>query len=357
MNLSHQRLANQHISTPTFQTAAEVVSWLGAVQSQDYGGGKWAVALRTAGLDDDAIEQACNNGDILRTHVLRPTWHFVTPADIRWMLELTAPRIQASSRSYYRLQGLDTATFKKCNTIIAKSLRNGNHLTRQELAAILTKAGIPAEENLRAGFIMGYAELEGIICSGARRGKQATYALLAERAPNAKSLTRDQALRELMQRYYTAHGPATLADCVWWSGLTLGDVKRGITLCDTLLTSETINGTTYWFAEKMLVPKNTARNSYLLPNYDEYIVGYTDRSAILETNDPGKLDSRGNVLFNNTIIHDGKVIGTWKRTLKKNSVVLELNPFTPLTEQQTKSITTAAKRYSDYLGLKLEMAH
>lgn len=353
LDLAHRRLANQHLSAPTFQKPEDVVAWLGAVQSQDYGGGKWAVALRTNDVTDAEMDKACDDGTILRTHVLRPTWHFVTPADIRWMLELTAPRIHALSAYNYRQVELDAAVFKTSNAIIVKTLREGSHCTREELAAALTRAGVPAQNNLRATHLVLYAELEGIICNGARRGKQHTYALLAERAPRAKSLPRDEALYELTKRYFTAHGPATKADYVWWSGLTATDAKKGIASCDALLHHEIINGETYYFVQAAPAPKNVQTISYLLPNYDEYIVGYTDRSAILDAVEQNKLDARGNVLFNNTIVNNGKVIGTWKRTLKKTSVALELNPFAPLTDTQTKSITAAAQRYGAFLGLQI----
>ena len=177
LNITGLRLANQRLSASSFRSPVEVVSWLGAVQAQDYAGAKWALSLRANGISDAQIEQACTDGSILRTHLLRPTWHFVAPDDIRWMLKLTAPRVHAASAFMYRQSGLDKAIFKKSNTIIEKSLRGGRQLTRTELASALDQAGIPAE-GFHLGYLMMYAELEGIICSGARRGKQFTYALL-----------------------------------------------------------------------------------------------------------------------------------------------------------------------------------
>src|SRR5688572_10872776 len=223
-----QRLHNQHISQVGFRQPAEVVGWLGAVQAQDYAAAKWALALRAPGLTDADVDRALADGSILRTHVLRPTWHFVLPDDIRWMLALTAPRINALSAYYYRQMGLDDATFARSNDVLAKALQGGQQRTREELAAVLHQAGIYNGELLAFTYLMIRAELDGVVCSGARRGKQFTYALLDERAPQARQLTRDEALAELARRYFSGHGPATLADFVWWSGLTVTDARSGL---------------------------------------------------------------------------------------------------------------------------------
>lgn len=353
--LLSQRLTNQHISTPAFDTPEQVVQWLGAVQSQDYYAAKWALALRTKNCTDDTIEAALTDGRILRTHIFRATWHFVLPADIHWMLELTAPRISASFAGYYRKVGLDAPLFKKANAAITKALEGGKHMTRAELHTALEREGIDTKGFLRSTYII-QAELDGIICSGARRDKQFTYALLEERAPKPKKLERDEALYELTRRYFTGHGPAAVRDYVWWSGLTTADAKKGIALCAEQLTQETLNGETYWRSSNGGPAKMPRRTAYLLPNFDEYIVGYTERTAILDAVEQNKLDARGNVLFNHTVVLEGKVVGTWKRTLKKSSVALELNLFQPLTGAQTKTVMAAVKRYGTFLGLDIVMA-
>src|SRR4051812_34415361 len=204
--ICRRRLAGQFLTTPGPETGAEVVRALGAVQAQDYAGAKWAVAQRTTGRSDAEIERELETGRILRTHVMRPTWHFVTPADIRWLIELTAGRVKAINASYHRQLGLDAATVARSNEVIAKSLQGGRFLTRAELGKALEQAGIDTA-GLRVGFLTGAAELDAIICSGPRLGKQFTYALLEERAPQAKSLPREQALAELARRYFTSHGP------------------------------------------------------------------------------------------------------------------------------------------------------
>ena len=211
LDIAHQRLHNQLIARRTFEKPGDVVQWLGAVQAQDYAAAKWAVGLRSQGATDDDIEQAFAGGAILRTHVMRPTWHFVAPADIRWMLTLTAPRVNAINAFYYRKLELDDSLFMRSNAALAKALQGGKQLTRPELVSVLQQAGIATHDLLRFTYIMLRAELDGIVCSGARRGKQFTYALLDERAPQARMLDHDEALAEFARRYFTGHGTCHLA--------------------------------------------------------------------------------------------------------------------------------------------------
>ena len=291
MNIAHQKLLNQHIAVQTFQKPDDVVRWLGAVQAQDYVAAKWAVAQRTKGIVDSAVDQAFNKGDILRTHVMRPTWHFVAPEDIRWLLALTAPRVHAANAYQYRRLELDKTIFKRRNAALTKALRGGQQLTRVELASVLQQAGIEANDLLRLTYLILSAELDEVICSGARHGKQFTYALLDERVSAAKSLSRAEALAELTRRYFTGHGPASEEDFVWWSGMTRADVRSGIEMVKPQLEHDVVNGQTYWFAASMTTAKVSRQAAYLLPNYDEYIVGYTDRSAIFNSSHADKLDA------------------------------------------------------------------
>ncbi len=348
--IAHQRLLNQHIAGTPFKTPGEAVRWLGAVQSQDYDAAKWAVGLRALGTTGADVEQAISSGAILRTHVLRPTWHFVTPEDIRWMLELTAPRVNAASAYYYRKLELNESLFQRSNAVLEKALQGGKQLTRVELLAALQQAGINTE-SLRAAYLVMRAELDGVICSGARRGKHSTYALLAERAPQARKLARDESLAELTRRYFTGHGPATVQDFVWWSGLTTADAKVGLELAKAHLAQEMIEGTIYWFAASLPQTQDLASSAYLLPNYDEYIVGYAERGAIFDAANADKLDARGNVLFQHTMLYNGRVVGTWKRTLQKKQTLLEASPFAALSEDEHQAFLRAAARFSHFIKL------
>jgi len=356
IDIVRQRLHNQKLSKTAFKQPDQVVGWLGVVQAQDYAGAKWAVAQRTKGLIDAAMDQALANGAILRTHVLRPTWHFVTPTDIRWMLALTAPRINALSATYYRQLELDNALFKRSSALLIKALQGGKQLTRAELTSVLKKNGIASDSLLRFTYLIIHAELDEVICSGGRRGKQFTYALLDERVPPVKTLQRDEALAELAKRYFRSHGPATLKDYTWWSGLSPQDARDGLEMIKSQLDYEVINDHTYWFIESRPVIKEKDPTAYLLPNYDEYTVAYTDRSAIYDTQHNSKLDSRGNFLFNHVIVINGQVAGTWKRTINKSSVVVELNPFRSLTKAEKQAVDSATDQYGAFLNLPIKLA-
>src|SRR5205085_9873252 len=175
-DLLRHRLHNQQLTRSKFTDPAAMVAWLGAVQSQDYFGAKWALAQRLPGATDASLDRAFNEGAILRTHVLRPTWHFVAPADIRWLLALTGPRVLAISAPYFRANGLDAAVFKRTHPVITTALQGGKFLMRSELAAALKEAGL-GQSGLGLTYAVIEAELTGLICSGPRRGKQFTYAL------------------------------------------------------------------------------------------------------------------------------------------------------------------------------------
>ena len=373
LDIAQRRLHNQHITRRTLETPQDLVEWLGAVQAQDFAAAKWALGLRLPGtypsrqrrcastavqsggtseedVRDDDIEQAFADGAILRTHVMRPTWHFVSPADIRWLLALTAPRVHQAMTYYNRKLELDDAVFRCTNSVLENALQGGKQLTRDELASALQQAGIAIDGEQRVTHIMMQAELDGIICSGARRGKQFTYALLAERAPQARTLARDEALAKLTLRYFMSHGPATVQDFVWWSGLTAADARAGLAMVTSHLLRETINGQTYWFSPSSPPEQNLSQEAYLLPNYDEYTVGYTDRSTIFDSLHTNKLDSRGGLLTN-TMVLDGQVIGTWKRTFKKNTVVIEANTFVSLSDTGTRAFAASASIYGAFLRM------
>jgi hypothetical protein len=348
-NIVLHRLYNQRLEGNKFKTPSEVVARMGAVQGQEYPYAKWALGLRTENATDDLVEQAFNSGAILRTHVMRPTWHFVTPADIRWMLELTAPRVRAVMRYAYRQLEIDDALCRRSNAAIVKALRGGKQLTREELRDRLQKAGVAVESASRMGFLMMRAELDGIVCSGPRRAKQFTYMLLDERAPNAKTLRRDEALVELTRRYFSSHGPATLKDFAWWSGLTVADAKTGLAELGSQFIHEVISGQTYWFSASQSEVKDTPFTAHLLPVLDEHIVAYRDPSLIY---DPAFAKQAKNRNFVSTIAMDGQIVGEWKPVFKKDAVEIVAHPFTKFTPAQKRALDTAAHRYSEFLGLR-----
>ncbi|MGH2350631.1 MAG: winged helix DNA-binding domain-containing protein [Chloroflexota bacterium] len=309
-DIAHWRMRNLGLSEPPFEAPEAVVRWLGAVQSQDYSPAKWSVAERTRGVSDTAMDQAFADGAILRTHVLRPTWHFVLPADIRWMLELTAPRVQALNAYHYRRLELDDTVLEQCNALLVSVLRGGNQLTRKALAAVLEGAGI-VTSGFRLAYILMNSELHGIICSGALNGKQHTYALLDERAPPAKRLTHEKALAELTLRYFSSHGPATAKDFRWWSSLAAAEVKTGLEMVASQLMHEVIDGVTYWFSTTPPSSKAASPTVHLLQGYDEYIVGYSESKYVLDVSGATRSQPQDKAVFNHVVILDGQVAGHW----------------------------------------------
>jgi hypothetical protein len=273
-DLLRQRLYNQHVAGRPLATPEEVVASLGAVQSQVFTNAKWAVGQRAKHCTDAAVQEAFDSGRILRTHVLRPTWHFVLAEDIRWMQRLTAPRVHAFSAYVNRQCELDGKIFARAHAVLEKALEGGKQLTRAELAAALHRSGIVAK-TLRLACIVMHAELECVVCSGALGGKQHTYALLDERAPNALSFDRDEALAELTRRFFTSHAPATLKQYVWWSSLSVADAKAGLAMIRQDLERSVLDGTT-WFGLAGRAPRRARPTAYFIPEYDEVLLGYRD---------------------------------------------------------------------------------
>lgn len=351
-----QRLQQQRLIQTELTTPAGVVAWLGAVQAQDYAGAKWAIAQRIPQgneVTDARIEEALNKGEILRTHLLRPTWHFVTPADIRWILRLTAPRVHALSAPYYRQVGLDAETLARSHTVITQALQGGKHLTREELAEPLHEAGINTKGALRYPYLLMHAELEGLICSGARKGKHHTYALLEERVAPVPALTREEALAALTRRYFTTRGPVTVKDYVRWSGLTVADAKAGIEMVQSALDHEVISGQGYWWSADLSMPDINSPVVHWLPNYDEYLYGYTDGFSAIEGQ---TLEAAFDRNFTNGIVVNGKIVGVWRKMVKAHTITLESKFITPLTPDETDAVTAAAHRFGAFLGLTVVFA-
>jgi hypothetical protein len=341
------RLRNQRLVGPGLDTPAAVVGWLGAVQSQDYGGAKWALGQRMKRASDAAIERAFDAGEILRTHVLRPTWHFVLPSDIRSLLELTAPRVKAAMRYYDRQLELDDASFARCHEAIRGGLKGERHLTRNELGRVLFEAGIEAQGQ-RLGHIMMRAELDAVICSGPRRGKQFTYALMDERVPASPTFAREDALAELTRRYFMSHGPALAQDFAWWSGLTISDANQGLELARESLSELTVESRTYWYAGSARPPKVTRPILHLLPNYDEHLVAYKERSAAFDRERVASLGRRENVLANHLITLNGQVVGGWRREGSKPGAAIETTLIAKLNAAERKALQAAEARLTKF---------
>lgn len=355
--ITQKRLANQGLAGTPYNTPKEIVGWLGAVQGQDYAMAKWALGARLPGMTEEEIEEGLNGGEIIRTHILRPTWHLVCADDIRWMLELSAPRVKAAVAPVLRRLELDDALLRRAYRIIERGLSGGRHLTRAELMRKLEASGINTDD-LRPAHIMFAAELEGLVCSGRRRGNSLTYALLDERVPQtAPGLTRDEALVRLALRYFTSHGPATPHDFSWWSGLTVTDTRRALEMIGSGLETAIVDGVSYWFppsAPERKAKKKLRRRVHLLPAFDEYMVSYKDRSAALDPEHNGTVIT-GNGIFRPIIVAEGKVTGVWKRTPGKRGAVLEASFFDPADAMTNEELAEVARPYGEYLGTGVEV--
>ncbi len=348
------RMGSQLITRRTLSAPAEVVAWLGAVQAQDYEAAKWAVGLRLPDnvADDEMIESAISEGSILRTHIFRGTWHLVSPSDIRWMLKLVAPRQITRLETRHRQLGLDANVFRRSNDAFSEALRDGSHLTRDEMADTLKRAGI-SEAASRLSHLLMRAELDSLICSGARRGKQATYALLDFRAPGLRApYDRLEGLAEIARRYFRSRGPATLGDFAWWTGLNTADARAGLQAVQSTLVSEVVDGKSYWLSIDSQTPGHSA---FLLPAFDEYLVAYRNRDAVLDPEYKHRINSGGGML-RPCIIVDGIVIGIWRRSLARGSVSIDLDMFEPATARVSRVVEAAARRYGEFLGLRTNIA-
>ena len=341
--------------SPPSASPQEIVARLGAVQAQDYGAAKWGVGLRGRGLVEADVERAFNAGEIVRTHILRPTWHFVAAGDLRWLLQLTAPRVHLVNGWYYRQAGIDRGVIRRSTALIEAALRDGNYRTRTELGSTLRRGRIDTSNGTRLGYLLMRAELDGLICSGPLRGKQHTYALVEERVPRASTLRRDEALHELARRYVSTRGPATPHDFAWFSGLTVADARRAFESLGPGFETIRIDGREYR-AEPAARPRPAAsRAAHLLPNYDEYFIGYRDRGAFLERLRSEEAPMPTPALERHVIALGGQLVGGWKRTLSRASVTVELAVVARLQRQEHQSIARAVSAYGEFLQRPVEV--
>ena len=347
-----QRLVNQRIDGEKLEKPEEVVSWLGAIQAQDYLQSLWAVGLRLKSATLADIEQAISDGRIVRTWPMRGTLHFVPPEDARWMLKLSASRMLAKDGRRLKQLGLDEEIMERCKELFHDALKGNRKLTRPDMMKLLDEAGISTEKQ-RGYHILWYASQDGVICPGPMQDKQQTFVLLDEWVPNSRDLSREESLAELAARYLTSHGPATVHDFAWWSGLTVTEARSGLEATWPGLTSEKIDGKEYWMTSDTRGHKAYGKSSVdLLPAFDEYLIGYKDRSAVLAVEHASRIVPGRNGVFQPTIVVGGRVAGTWKRRLKKNTIEITLIPFAQLGDLAESAIE-AANAFSDFVGLPL----
>lgn len=345
------RLAAQDLVVAREASPAAVVARLGAMQAQDWAGVRWGVGLRATGVTDAAVARALADGDVVRTHLLRPTWHLVARHDLRWLLALSAPRVKAHIAPQSRELGVDATLLAKVRAALERLLGGGRAMTREGIADALAAARLAPGDGRRQSYLMMHLELDGVLCSGPRDGTRFTYMLVDERVPASPARDRDEALADLAGRYFRTRGPATAHDFAWWSGLTVGDARRGAAAAQPRLAQVEVDGVTHWHDPEVQAPARRAERVHLLPAYDEWFIGLRDRSAMLATVRAAGATLPERALGSWVLALDGQVAGNWWRRVTRGEVRVRLDPVVPLTAAQRRGALAAAERYAAFAGL------
>lgn len=336
VGLLARRLAAHGLAAPRFATPADVVRGLGAVQAQEPAGAAWAIAQRLPRPARDDVAAALDAGELLRSHALRPTWHIVARDDLRWMQAATAERVERAVGTWYREFGLDAAEFARSDAIVEAAIRRDGARTRPELTAELAAGGVDVGEPVRVQHVLLHAEVVALITSGPMRGTQATYALVEDRAPASTALSPADPLPELARRYLTGHGPATVRDLAWWSGMTVTAARTAVAAIEGELRRDEVDGIEYWSPAEA-PDAGEPDGILLLPAYDEFVVGYTDRSLFTPEG------FTGNPVFQNVIVRRGEIVGTWDP--KAEGVAPEVT-----TTLDRAALDAAIERFESYRG-------
>ncbi|GAB2870855.1 winged helix DNA-binding domain-containing protein [Hymenobacter ruber] len=348
--IARLRLLNQRIAGRKCADPAAVARWMGALQAQDYGQAVWAVGLRMQLPALAAVEQALADGQLVLTWPMRGTIHLVPAEDAAWMVQLLAPRVLRGLTARLRQLELDEATVERSKTVFYDALCGGRRLTRAEMMLALEQAGI-STQGQRGYHLLGHTAQLGHICFGPLLERQQTFVLLDERAPNARQLNRAEGLAELAGRYFRSHGPATVHDFANWAGLTLADARQGLEAAQPGLVSEKVEAQLYWVAAGETSTTSAANAVQLLPGFDEYLLGYKDRRAVLAPERAAKVVPGGNGVFKPMVVMDGQIVGTWRRAVKKGAVEVVASFFGEVLEAD--AVVDAARQYAGFLGLPL----
>ena len=347
------RLQAQQVHPSSDMDIAKLVSYMGALQAQDFPMCKWAIGVRMNDITEQQVNEAFDKGLIIRTHLLRPTWHLVAAEDLRWLLELTAPHINRMVKSWQKQLGISQATLKKSVRLLEKEMQGGIQLTREQIGTLFTRARIHLEDNRLAHLLIA-AELNGTICSGGPSGNGQKYALLEEHIASAPTRSRPEALAELARRYFTSRGPATIQDFSWWSGLGLADCRQGLEFIKEDLLQETVEDTTFWFRDQPSMVKGRLPILHLLPAFDEFLISYRNRSASLADEHQPRLLTR-NGIFWPMIVVNGKATGSWKRSVRKHKIVVEPEFFVSPPKAVMPALKKQVRRFAAFLGRDWEM--
>lgn len=345
--IARLRLASQQIWATALTTPQAVVSWLGAMQGQDYPGVKWSVGLRLPGATDAEIEACIDAGAIVRTWAMRGTLHLIAAEDVHWLLKLVEPEISPRIEQRFEEFGFDAATRARAFELIGRALEGGQRVERLALLNLLVENGIPAKGQ-PGRYLLHRASAAGMIGQSVAVGNRQTFISL-EHLPRT-AYTRAEALAELARRYFISRGPATVQDFANWASLKLSDARAGLEAIKDRLVQAKVSRTDYWMSPELAAQVPPEPTVYALPGFDEYLLGYKERGASLDPDHyrfwcPGK-----NGMFNPTIVSDGRVVGMWKRTFQKDSVLIEAEPIRPLSDAERAGFDADARRYATFVG-------
>jgi len=345
-DIAQHRMINQGILHSKFKDAQDLVRWMGCIQAQDLASAKWAIGNRVQNITEAEVEHAFDNGEILRTHLLRPMWHIVSREDIRWMLALTAPSIRPVMAELHRNLSMNNDMLKNGKALLVDLLAGGRHRTRRELQSDLKKKKIHTDD-VRFGLLLIDAELDGLICSGRVRGNELTYALLDEQVPASPPVDRDAGIAELSRRYFMSRGPATLHDFAWWSGLSLADARKALAIHEPGLSHVVVCGEAYYFfTAKEQQPEPDGR-LHMLSAFDEYTGAYKDQLTL-----PDRQPISHAGMVRPMVVKDGEVAGAWRRWESKTNVRVEIFPASSqkLSEAEVRQAT---QNYARFLAKNL----
>lgn len=355
--IARRRIGNSRLTGDRFAAPDDVVRWHLAMQAQEYGPAKWSIGQRSTGLVDAEVEEAVAAGSIVRTHVLRPTWHFVARDDIRWLLALSGPRVQQGNAGRNRQLGLDARTLTRTEKVVTSTLQGGNRLTRDELAKEFDRRKLD-RGGQRMPYLLMHCELVGLIGSGGRKGKQHSYALLDERVPaQPRPLGRDDALVELVRRYLGSHGPATVKDVSWWSGLTMTDIRHALDLLGDEVARDDVDGLSFVSASSERSTRPPAAGGvHLLQTYDELVVGYTESRFHGEAvGDLAREAWNDRTYPTGVFLLRGRVFGHWRRTLDAKRIRVAIHTYADATAADERSLGAATRRLGRFVGLPVDV--
>jgi hypothetical protein len=352
VTLKAWRLASQRIGTQGWQRPGQVVEWLGGVQAQDYRWAKWSIGLRMDGCDDAEVERAIQDRQIVRTWMFRGTLHFVAAGDLSWLTSLLAPAIIRRNARRYRELELDDAAFVKSQKVIQHALETNGPLTRAEIKAHFEKEGVPAEGQ-QVPYLLQRAAFDGLICHGLPRGNEPTYVLVSDWVGTRQTLDRAEALRLLAIRYFSSHGPATGQDFAWWAGLTAREVRLAVDSAPEVVLVEA-DGVQYW-ATGDPPPAGATEIGYLLPPFDEYLLGYKDRSLVLDATHAKRVNAGGGML-KPTVMVNGNILGVWTYKIKRQEMLVSIQPFRELESHERDLIDRAASQLGSFKSVPVDVS-